>query len=104
MDLLAAGGDRDPALLGIVEAIFARLESPLAPRRNDFQFRRESLEGMLEADLIIAFAGASVSDGGRALAQRNLDLMLCNYRPDKRTPKQRFLFVGLPSTDSGVHI
>src|SRR4029077_2603017 len=38
VNFLAARAHCNAALLGIVEAVFARLEIPLAPRRHDFQF------------------------------------------------------------------
>src|SRR6202011_2298909 len=69
VNLLPAGGDRNPPPFGIVETIFSRLQGPLPPRGDHFQLRGQSLIGKFEADLIISLAGATVRDSGGALAQ-----------------------------------
>ena len=72
VDLLAALRHRNAVRLGIFEAVFARLQRPLAPRHNDLQLRSQRLVGVLEAHLVVALAGAAVRDGGRAFLQRAL--------------------------------
>ena len=72
VDFFAALSNRDSMLLGVVETVFARLQSPLAPRSNHFQFRRQRLIRMLEAHLIVALAGAAVRHGGRSLLAMRL--------------------------------
>ena len=93
VDLFSARGHGDAALLGVVEAIFARFQIPLAPWRYYFQLGSERLVGHLEADLIVAFAGASVADGRSAFAQCDFDLMFRDHGPGERGAEQIFIFV-----------
>ena len=53
--------------LGIVDLLIAALDIPLPPRGDDGHFGGEALDSQLEADLVIALAGAAVGDGVRAL-------------------------------------
>src|SRR5438034_10532603 len=84
VDLLAAGGDRNAMLRGIVQTVFAGLQSPLAPGRNDFELRRKSLVCQLESDLVVAFAGASMGNGSCAFSVRNFQLVFGDYRTRQR--------------------
>jgi hypothetical protein len=56
--------DGDAVLLGIVEQILPALEAVAElgqpPRRNDLDGGLEGVEGQLEADLVVALAGAAV--------------------------------------------
>ncbi len=81
VDLLPALGYRDAVRFGIFQAVFARLERPLAPRHNDLQLRSQRLVGMLEAHLVVALAGTTVGDGGGAFLQCTLHLVLGDDRP-----------------------
>ena len=66
MDLLAALRHGDAMRLGVLQAVFTRLQRPLAPRHDDLQLRSKCLVGVLEAHLVVALAGAAMRDGGRA--------------------------------------
>src|SRR5215471_12136697 len=85
--------DWNPVLLRVIEAVFARFECPLSPRRNDLQLRRQGLIGHLEAHLIVAFACASVRNRSRALAQCNLDLVLGDYGTRQRRTQQVLVLI-----------
>src|SRR4029077_7804003 len=75
------------------EAVFARLEIPLAPRRHDFQFGSERLVSHLEADLVVALAGTSVADGRGSFAQRVFTLWVRDHGPRERRAEQIFTLV-----------
>src|ERR1022692_4871307 len=85
VDLLDRLLNRYIVFTGVFDSIFARLDFPLPPRRDDLELRRQRQHGELEANLIVALAGASVCHGVRALAQSNFDLAFgeqwaCNGR------------------------
>ena len=67
--------------LAVVDRVLAGPDVPVPPRRHDFKLRREGLVGQLEADLIVALAGAAVGDRVGAFEQGNLDLVLGGQRP-----------------------
>ena len=71
VNLLAALRHGNSVRLGIVETVLARLQRPLAPRHDDLQLRSQRLIGVLEANLVVALAGAAMGYGRRALTQRN---------------------------------
>ena len=93
MDLLAALSHRNAMLLGVVEAVFSRLQRPLAPGHDDLQLGRQGLIGVLEAHLIVALAGAAVSHGGRTFAQSHFDLVLGDDRTRQRSSQQILVLV-----------
>lgn len=65
-------------LLGVVEQILAALEAVAElgqpPGRDDLDGRLDCVEGELEADLVVALAGAAVGDEVAALLLGNADL------------------------------
>jgi hypothetical protein len=71
-------GDGDTLLLGVVEQVLATLEALVedgfAPWGNNLDVGLESVEGKLEADLVVTLTSAAVGDGEAALALGNLDL------------------------------
>ena len=90
---------------GVVNAVLARFQVPLAPRGNDFQLRRQRLEGVLEAHLIVALAGAAVGQRCRRLPAAPLHLVLGDDRPRQRRAKQILVLIdgarpAAPSTRS----
>ena len=99
VDLLAALGHGNSMLLGVVEAVFARLQVPLAPGHDDLQLRRQRLVGVLEAHLIVALAGAAVGDSCRSFAQCNFDLILRDDRAGERGPQQILVLVDRAGLD-----
>lgn len=70
--------DWDTLLGGVVEQIAAALEGIVefgdTPWGNDLDGGLEGVEGQLEADLVVAFAGAAVRDELAALGLCNCDL------------------------------
>ncbi len=56
-------------LLGEVEELGARLELPVAPRRDHLDAGLERIIGQLEPDLVVAFAGRAMSDGIGAVSR-----------------------------------
>lgn len=65
------GGDGDTLLLGVVEQVLTALEAlvedGVAPRGDDLDGRLKSVEGKLEANLVVTLTGAAVGDGEAAL-------------------------------------
>ena len=68
-------------------------DSPLPPRRNDFQVRRKCLVSELKSDLVITFSGTAVGNGISTFFERDFNLALCQKRPCDRSSKQIFSFV-----------
>ena len=57
-------GDRHWNVVGVgeIDSVFAALDVPDAPWRDDLRFWAEGLDGELEAHLIVALAGSAVGD------------------------------------------
>src|SRR5699024_6405561 len=81
---LAVDLQRDIVRLRVLDLFLSRLDGPLSPRRDDLHIRRKRLDRQLEADLVVALAGAAVADGVRALGLRDLDKALCDAGPRVR--------------------
>ena len=104
VNLLAARRHWNPMLLGVIEAIFARLQRPLPPRRNDLQLRSQRLVRQFKPHLIVALARASMSDGRRTFAQRHFHLMLRNHRTRQRSSQQILVLVNRPGLQSREYV
>ena len=104
VDFRAAGFDRNAVLFRIVQTILARLQRPLPPGCDDLELGSKSLVGQFKAHLIVALPGATVRDGGGALAQRNFHLMLRDHRPRQRSPQQVFVLVDRSCLERGEHV
>ena len=70
------------------DRVLARLERPLAPRRDDRQLRRERPVGELEAHLVVALARAAVGERVAAGLAGDLDLDAGDQRPGERRPEE----------------
>jgi len=81
-------GDRDLVLLGEFEQLGARGQLPFAPRRDHLDVGLQRIIGEFEADLVVALAGRTVTDGIGAGLQREVDLMLGDQRPGDRGAEQ----------------
>jgi hypothetical protein len=89
---------------GVVEAVLAALQFPLAPRRDDLEFRGEGLVGVLEADLVIAFAGAAVGHGLCALSQCGEHLVFGDDGPRDGGAEQVLVLVDGAGADGGKYV
>ena len=76
--------DLDAALDGVVDLLLARQAHAHAHRRDDLQLGVERADRDVEADLVVALAGAAVGDRVGALALRDLDQQLGDERPGER--------------------
>ncbi len=86
-------GHRDLVLLGEVDQVGARLEGPVAPRRDHLDVGVERIGRQLEADLVVALAGRAMGDGVGAGFGRDLDQPLGDQRPGDRRAEQVNAFV-----------
>ena len=77
-------GNRDLVIARKCEQVFAALEFPFAPRRDDLDAGLERVIAELEAHLIVALAGGAMRHRIRAGFARDLDLLLCDQRPRDR--------------------
>ena len=77
---LAADLQRDVVRLGVVDLLLAALDVPDSPGSDDGHVGGEGLHGQLEANLIVALAGAAVGDGVRALRLGDLHQALGDDR------------------------
>ena len=77
-----------PRDFGVGDRVLAAADVPLAPRRDDRKVRRERRVGQLEANLIVALAGAAVRERIGADAARDLDLPARDERPRHRGAEQ----------------
>src|SRR5258708_39407878 len=66
---------------GVSDGVLARIDVPFAPRRNDLQMGRNRFVGELEANLIVALAGAAMREAVSAKFQRKFRLALCQHGP-----------------------
>ena len=57
-------GDRHWNVVGVgeIDSVFAALDVPDAPWRDDLRFWAQGLDGELETHLVVAFAGGAVGD------------------------------------------
>ena len=76
--------DLDAALGGVVDLLVAGQAHPDAHRRDDLEPGIEGVDGDIEADLVVALAGAPVGDRIGALALGDLDEQLGDQRPGQR--------------------
>ena len=74
VDPVPAHRDGDVVLLGVVDRLLTA-HAPDANRRHDLEVRRERPRPDLETDLVVALAGAPVSDGGGVVVARRGDEM-----------------------------
>ena len=90
--------------LGVVQAIFARLQRPFPPGSDDLQIRRQRLVGVLETDLVVALAGAAMGDRFGALLQRQFYLVLGDHRPRDRGAQQVLVLIDCAGTYRRIHV
>ena len=78
--LLGARLHGDVSFREVGEQLFAPAERPLAPRRDHLEVGGERLVGELEADLVVALAGAAVGERGRPRLTSGRHLPPCHNR------------------------
>ena len=66
--------------------------------------RRQRLVGQLEADLVVALAGAAVGDRVGAFEERDLDLVLGDDRPRHRGAEEVLPLVDRPGAERGEDV
>ena len=88
---LSADLQRNIVSLRIVDLFVPGFDAPFPPGSDDRHIRCKSLDAQLKPDLIVALAGASVTDGVSPLCQGNLRYSLGN----KRTGKGRAQHISL---------
>ena len=88
VDLLTRRVDRDVVLRGVRDRVLAAADVPLAPRRDHREVRRKRHVGELEANLVVALAGAAVRERIGADATRDFDLAARDERPGHRRAEQ----------------
>lgn len=54
--------DRNVVCCSIVDFLVTAAQLPLTPRSDDCQLRSQSLYGQFETNLVVAFAGSTVSN------------------------------------------
>ena len=86
-------GDRDLVPVGVLDQAGARGQVPFAPRRDDFDVRRERVIAQFEAHLVVALAGRAVRDGIGAGLAGDLDLALGDQWPRDRGAEQVLAFI-----------
>mmetsp|Transcript_10585 Transcript_10585/g.25926 ORF Transcript_10585/g.25926 Transcript_10585/m.25926 type:complete len:491 (-) Transcript_10585:10-1482(-) len=78
--LALGGGDGDAALLGVLDEGGARVQVPLAPRRDHLDVRLQAVVPQLEPHLVVALARGAVAHGVSADLARDLNLALGDER------------------------
>ena len=81
--VLLGGLDRQSLFLGEGDGLVAG-QGEVADRGDALQVRAEGLDADLEADLVVALAGAAVGDGGGAEFAGGLDQVLDDHRAGDR--------------------
>src|SRR5262249_16940046 len=93
VDFFAAGRDRNPALVGVIDRVLARNDVPFAPGGDHRHFGREGFESQFKTDLVVAFARATMCERVAARPLRDLDLAFGDDGPSERSAEQIFVFV-----------
>ena len=93
-----AGVERkiDAVFVTVFNLIFPGLHGPYvghSPRSDDLQIRSKGFDAKLETDLVIAFSGCAVADGGSAFFSCNLYQFLCDCRACHRGAEQIFVLI-----------
>src|SRR5262249_12281215 len=93
VDVLLALLDWHVVLFGVCDGVFARVDVPFAPRRDDLNVWRDRFVGELEADLIVALGGAAVGETVGAEFESDFRLALCDDRTRHGSAEEVGVFV-----------
>jgi hypothetical protein len=96
VDLARGGARGDPVLGEVGEQVLAAAELPVPPCRDHLEIGCQRRVGRLEADLVVALAGAAMGEGIAAEPSRRLHLRLGDRRPGDRGAEQVAAFVDRP--------
>ena len=96
--------DGDVVRARVFDGIFARIDFPFAPRRDDLKVGCERFGGQLKTDLVVALAGAAVGQRVRADFPGDLDLPLRKERAGERRAQQIFVLVDGSGTERGPDV
>ena len=69
------------------------IEIPLTPRCNDLHIWSKCLDGKFKANLIVALARRTVSNGIRTFFFCNFNELFCNDRTGKTRAKKIFILI-----------
>src|SRR5207237_9776545 len=104
VNLLPACRNGNAVLLCVIQTIFARLQIPLPPRCNHFEFRRQRRIRQLESSLGVAFSGTAVRQRRRGFADRNFDLMFRDDGARQGGSQKIFVFVDRAGFQRGKNV
>ena len=74
----------------VIDFFVTALNAPFTPRSDDLHIRSESLDRKLKTNLVVALAGAAVTDGVRALFFGDLNKTFCDNRTGKARTEHVF--------------
>ena len=90
--------------LGVVDLLVPRLDVPDSPGSKNLHLRSKSLDGKLKSYLVVALAGAAVSDGVGALRLGDLHQTLCYDGPGKGGAQKIPFIVGAHHHGGDDHV
>ena len=96
------GRDLDAVLVGVLDLVVP-IHTPLAHRRDHLELRRERGCGDVESHLVVALAGAAMSDRAGAFAARDLDHHRRDQGPAQRGRERVLLFIYGARLERGPH-
>src|SRR5207248_4854234 len=91
--------DRHIALGGVLDGVLAGDDVPFAPGGDHGELRSERLVSELEADLVVALAGAAMRKGVAAGFERDFDLTFGEQRPGDRGAEQILMLIDTAGAD-----
>ena len=90
--------------LGVLNFLLAGLDIPDTPGGDDLHIRSKGLDGQLEADLVVALAGAAVADGVGALFFGDVHNALGDDGTGKGGAQQVLVLIHSPGLHRGVDV
>ena len=102
--MLVGGIDRNAVLFGKGGQSGTAHEVPFTPGSDDLKVGSQSVDGKLEADLVVALAGSAVGDGHRAFLTGDFHETLGNERTGDGGAHEVAPFVGGAGTQHGIDV
>ena len=94
----------DIVFLRVGDGVFARIDIPLSPRRDDLHVGRDRFIGQFEAHLVVALAGAAMRKPVRSQSQRNFRLAFGDHWTRHRGAQQIRVLVNRSGTQRGPDV